>query len=323
MKTRITELLGIQYPILCGGMQWLSRAELAAAVSNAGGLGFLTAATFTSKADLVSEIRKTKALTDKPFGVNISMLPEVVKGELTDEFVAAVIEEKVPVVETAGRSPEPLIPVLKKAGVKLLHKVTAARFAKKAESLGVDAVILVGYEAGGHPGLDQVGTFVNLPQTVRQLKIPVIAAGGVCDGHSLAAALAMGAEGVLMATRFMASQECPVHPAVKEWMVQASETDTMITQRSIRNAFRCIRNEHALMVLGMEQGGATLKDLLPVIGGGRGRKALMEGAINNASIPMGQCVGYISEIQTVKEIIDTMVDEAKQAAERLHQGLIS
>lgn len=317
MKTRITDMLGIKYPILKGGMQWLSKAELVAAVSNAGGLGFLTAASFTSKEELIAEIRKTKSLTDKPFGVNISMLPEVVKGELTNDFVAAVIEEKIPVVETAGRSPEPIVPALKEAGVKIIHKVVSPRFAKKAESVGVDAIVLVGYEAGGHPGLDQVGTYVNLPKTVQEVKIPVVAAGGVCNGRSLVAAMALGADGVMMGTRLMATKECPVHQAIKDWMVEASETDTMITQRSIKNAFRCIRNDHAYMVLGLEQSGATLQDLLPVIGGGRGRKALSEGLINNASIPMGQCVGLIDSIPTVKEVIDSMVSEAEQIMGRV------
>jgi len=312
LKTRITELLGIQYPILCGGMQWLSRAELAASVSNAGGLGFITAASFSSKADLVAEIRKARTLTAKPIGVNISMLPEVVKGELTVEFIEAVIEENIPVVETAGRSPDEFLPKFKEAGVKVLHKVTAARFAKKVEALGVDAVILVGYEAAGHPGLDQVGTFVNLPKTVQELKIPVIAAGGIADGRGLAAALALGAEGVLMATRFMATPECIIHQNIKEWMLQAKETDTMIIQRSIRNAFRCVCNDHARLILGMEQSGATLKDLLPYIGGGRGRKAFTEGNMDGAALPMGQCVGLFDELQTVKEIIDTMVKDAQE-----------
>lgn len=317
MKTRITELLGIQYPILCGGMQWLSRAELAAAVSNAGGLGFITAASFCSKEELIAEIRKARTLTNKPIGVNISMLPEVVKGELTADFIAAVIEEKVPVVETAGRSPDDFLPKLKAAGVIVLHKVTAARFAKKVEGLGVDAVILVGYEAAGHPGLDQVGTFVNLPKTVQELHIPVIAAGGVCDGRGLAAALALGAEGVLMATRFMATQECIIHQNVKEWMLKAKETDTMIIQRSIRNAFRCVANDHAHLILGMEQSGATLQDLLPYIGGGRGRKAFTEGIMDGAALPMGQCVGLFNDIPTVKEIIDKMIADASTISQRV------
>ncbi len=317
MKTRITELLGIQYPILCGGMQWLSRAELAAAVSNAGGLGFITAASFCSKEELVSEIRKARALTDKPIGVNISMLPEVVKGELTLDFIDAVIEEKIPVVETAGRSPDEFLPKFKAAGVKVLHKVTAARFAKKVEGLGVDAVILVGYEAAGHPGLDQVGTFVNLPKTIQELKIPVIAAGGICDGRGLAAALALGADGVLMATRFMATQECIIHQNIKDWMSQAKETDTMIIQRSIRNAFRCVSNDHAHLILGLEQSGATLKELLPYIGGGRGRKAFTEGIMEGAALPMGQCVGLFNDIPTVKEIIDNMIKDAQEISQRV------
>ncbi|MBP2666446.1 MAG: 2-nitropropane dioxygenase-like enzyme [Firmicutes bacterium] len=317
MKTRITELLGIQYPILCGGMQWLSRAELAAAVSNAGGLGFITAASFCSKEELVSEIRKARTLTDKPIGVNISMLPEVVKGELTLDFIDAVIEEKIPVVETAGRSPDEFLPKFKAAGVKVLHKVTAARFAKKVEGLGVDAVILVGYEAAGHPGLDQVGTFVNLPKTIQELKIPVIAAGGICDGRGLAAALALGADGVLMATRFMATQECIIHQNIKDWMSQAKETDTMIIQRSIRNAFRCVSNDHAHLILGLEQSGATLKELLPYIGGGRGRKAFTEGIMEGAALPMGQCVGLFKDVLTVKEIIDKMIKDAEEISKRV------
>ncbi|MGB9802285.1 NAD(P)H-dependent flavin oxidoreductase [Desulfofundulus sp.] len=319
MKTRITELLGIKYPIIQGGMQWLSRAELAAAVSNAGGLGVITAATHETKQDLVREIRKTRELTDKPFGVNISMLPEVGPKDKTPAYIEAVIEEKVPVVETSGRSPEEFVPFLKQAGIKLLHKVPAVRFAQKAERIGADAVIIVGFECGGHPGMDDVTTLILVPKAVDSVSIPVIAGGGIADARGFVAALALGAEGVVMGTRFIATKECPAHPKFKEWMVQARETDTTIIQRSIRNAARVIKNSAAEKVLEMETRGASLEELLTVISGRVGRRALFEGDIEGGTFAMGQCVGLINEIKTVKEVIEEIVGSAEAVLTRLQK----
>ncbi len=318
IKTRITEMFGIEHPILQGGMQWLARAELVSAVSNAGGLGFLTAVSCCSANELREEIAKTRDLTDKPFGVNISMLPVLMPGDLTNAFVDVVCEEGIPVVETAGRNPEPYVAKLKSAGVKLIHKVPAVRFAEKAASVGVDAVTVVGFECGGHPGMDDVPSLIVLPKAAKALNIPVIAAGGFCDGRSLIAALALGAEGVLMGTRFMASKESPMHDNFKQWMVEAQETDTLMVERSIRNAARIMKNDAAQTVVRMEAEGATLQDLLPVIAGSVGREAYFSGDINLGTIACGQVVGRIHEIGTIKEIIDGIMAEAEQIIARLN-----
>ena len=320
LKTRITEMLNIPYPILMGGMQWLAKAELVSAVSNAGGCGFITAVSFAYPEELREEIKKTRGMTDKPFGVNISMLPVLMPGDQTDAFMDVVCEERVPVVETAGRNPEKYVNQLHAAGVKLIHKVPAVRFAKKAESVGVDAVTVVGFECGGHPGMDDVPSLILLPKAAQQLHIPVIAAGGFCDGRSLVAALALGAEAVLMGTRFMASAESPMHENFKRWMVGAQETDTIIVERSIRNAARIIKNEAALTVARMEAEGATLDELLPVIGGKVGRDAYLSGDINMGTIACGQVVGRIHAIETVKEIIDGIVAEAEERLAHLNRA---
>ncbi|MDR2771762.1 MAG: nitronate monooxygenase [Clostridiales Family XIII bacterium] len=317
MKTKITEMLGIEYPVLMGGLQWISRAEFVSAISNAGGLSFLTAATHPNKQAFVDEIRKCRALTKKPFGVNISMLPELAPAELTMKFVEAAIEEKIQVVETSGRDPAPLIGPLKRAGIKVIHKVTSPKHAKSAEKAGVDAVVVLGYEGAGHPGMDQVGTFVNLPKAVSAVNIPVIAAGGVCDGASLAAALILGAEAVLMGTRFIATKECPVHDNLKNRILDADITDTVIIQRSIRNAFRAIKNEKALTVLELEQAGARIEDLLPHISGKLGLEAMTNGDIDKAVISLGQCAGRIDSITSVFELIPAMVSDAEMRIKNL------
>lgn len=317
-KTRITEMVQVQHPVLMGGMQWLARAELVSAVANAGGLAFITAVSFRSVEELREEIRKTRDLTDKPFGVNISMLPVLMPGDLTDAYMDLVCEEEIPVVETAGRSPEKYVEQLHSAGVKLFHKVPAVRFAKKAESIGADAVIIVGFECGGHPGMDDVPSLILVPEAADALRIPVIAAGGFCDGRGLVAALALGAEGVLMGTRFMASCESPMHNNFKEWMVNAQVTDTMVVERSIRNAARIMKNEAARIVARMEAEGATLEDLLPVIAGRVGREAYLSGDLDRGAIACGQAVGRIREIKPVAEIMEDILSEAKAVVERLN-----
>lgn len=318
-RTRITEMLGIDYPILQGGMQWLARAELVSAVSNAGGLGFLTAVSFSTAEELRQEIRRTRDMTDKPFGVNVSMLPVMIPGDITSAYIDVACEEGIPVVETAGRNPEPFVAKLKSAGVKLIHKVPAVRFAKKAEAIGADAVSIVGFECGGHPGMDDVTSLILTPKAARTLGIPVIAAGGFCDGHGLIAALALGAEAVLMGTRFMASKESPMHENFKEWMVEAQETDTMVVERSIRNAARVIRNEAGKTVERMEAEGASLEELLPVIAGRVGREAYLSGDVDRGTIACGQAVGLIHEIKSCKQIIDDIIAEAKAILARLNR----
>lgn len=321
-KTRITEMLGIHYPILQGGMQWLARAELVSAISNAGGLGFITAVSFPSAKELREEIRKTRSMTDRPFGVNISMLPVLMPGDQTDAFMDLVCEEGIPVVETAGRNPEQYVPKLKSAGVKLFHKVPAVRYAHKAQSIGADAVIVVGFECGGHPGPDDVPSLIVLPKAAEELDIPVIAAGGFCDGRGLVAALALGAEAVLMGTRFMASVESPMHDNFKRWMVNAQETDTMVVERSIRNPARIMKNEAAKTVAKMEAEGAGLEELLPVIAGRVGREAYLSGDIDLGAIACGQVVGRIREIKTAAAIIQDIVAEAQQVLDKLRRQIL-
>lgn len=317
-KTRITEMLGIEYPIISGGMQWLSKAELASAVSEAGGLGLITAASFPETEELRDEIKKARTLTDKPFGVNISMLPAMIAGDTTQKYVDIVCEEKVPVVETSGRSPEALVPALKEAGVKIIHKVPAVRYARKAESVGADAVTIVGFECGGHPGMDDVTSMVLIPRAAETLDIPVIAGGGIADARGFMAALSLGAEAVVMGTRFLATKECPSHANFKEWLVEAQETDTMMIERSIRNAVRVMRNETAEKVLEMEEKGATLDELIVYISGKVGREAWMSGDLDGATIACGQNVGLIHEVKTVKEVIDGIVNGAREIAARLN-----
>ncbi len=311
IKTRITDLLGIAHPVIQGGMQWISTAEFAAAVSNAGGLGVMTALSCASGEELRREIRKLKDLTDKPFGVNVSMLPILTFGEVYEEFFSIIVDEGVRVVETSGRSPETFVPLLKKAGVKILHKVPAVRYARKAESVGADAVTIVGFECGGHPGMDDVTSLILVPKAAESLKVPIIAGGGFCDGRGLAAALALGAEAVLMGTRFMATKECAIHDNFKAWIVQAQETDTMVIERSIRNAARVRRNAAAEEVLRKEQEGATLEDLLPLIAGKVGREAYLSGNLETGTVACGQAVGRIRDIPSVGDLIQRIVSEAE------------
>jgi nitronate monooxygenase len=320
-KTKITEMLGIEHPILCGGMQWISRSDFVAEVCNAGGLGFMTAESFETAEDLRADIRKIRTLTDKPFGVNISMLPEVGRvRERTLQFCDVVCEEGVTVVETAGRSPEPIMPKLKEAGVRVIHKLTSVRHAETAQRLGVDAVTLIGFGSGGHVGLDDVASFILIPLAVSRLEIPVIAGGGICDGRGFLGALAMGAEAVLMGTRFFAATECPVHQDIKERIVEAKETDTTLIMGSIMNPARCIKNRLAEEVLAIETKGATLEEIIAKVSGGKGKIAYETGDPEMSPIPCGQIAGLIDEVKTVKEIMEDMISEADALLKRL-QGM--
>lgn len=316
--TRITKMLGCDHPILCGGMQWLSRAEFVAEVCNAGGFGFITAETFDTSEDLREEIRKIRTLTDKPFGVNISMLPELGVRERTLRFCDVVCEEGVKCVETSGRSPEPILPKLKEAGVKVIHKLTSVRHAETAQRLGVDAVTLIGFGSGGHIGLDNIASFILIPLAVSRLDIPVIAGGAVADGKGFLGALAMGAEAVLLGTRFFLTKECPVHPAIKELTVQKKETDTTLIMSSIKNPLRCVKNRLAEEILAMEAKGATLEEILTKVSGGKVKLAYSTGD-PESPIPCGQVVGLINEIKSVRDVVEGIISEAVGLLNRLNR----
>ncbi|MBI2060345.1 MAG: nitronate monooxygenase [Nitrospirae bacterium] len=317
LRTQLTDLLGIRHPVIQGGLQWLATAELASAVSNAGGLGTICALSFGSADEFRSELKRMKDRTDKPFCVNLSMLPMMGDNEVYGMYIDILIEEGVKVVETSGRSPEAFVPQLHGAGIKIIHKVPAVRFAKKAEGVGADAVTLVGFECGGHPGLDDVTSLILIQKAAKTLKVPVIAAGGYTDGRGLVAALALGASGVLMGTRFVATKECIVHPNFKEWMLKAQETDTMIVERSIRNPARVRRNKAAEDVLELEKQGATLADLLPHIAGKMGLEAYRSGDLDKGVIACGQAVGLVDDVPTVKELMDRIIGDAENTMDGL------
>ena len=316
MRTRITDLLNIEYPIICGGMFRVGRAPLAAAVSEAGGLGIITSATFETAEDLRQEIRLARKLTTKPIAVNINLFPSVRKMP-NEAYIDVLIEEGIRIVETSGRSPEVHMNVLKDNDVIVIHKVAGVKYAKTAERVGCDAVTVIGFEAGGHPGMEDVGNVVLVPQTVDALKIPVLAGGGIADGRGVAAMLALGAEGVVMGTRFLATHEAQVHDNVKQWMVQASELDTSLIQKTIGSTSRVARNEVALQVMEAESRGAELEELLPLISGHRVVQVYEEGNIDAGIFACGQSVGRIRNIQIVKELINDIVSEAKQTTEKL------
>jgi nitronate monooxygenase len=318
-KTKITDMLGIKYPILSGGMQWLSRAEFVAAVGEAGGIGFITAESLETPEDLRTEIRKVRDLTDKPFGVNLSMIPEFGLPERTLKFCDVVCAEGVKVVETAGRSPKPLMPTLKDGGVRVIHKLTSVRHALSAQKLGVDAVTLVGYGSGGHIGSENIASFILIPKAVEQLDIPVIAGGGISNGKGFLAAMAMGAEAVLMGTAFFATQECPAHPAIKERLLQSTEKDTCLLLQSINNPIRCVRNKVADDCLLLESQGASFEEILNAVAGGKGKLAYDDGDPEISPISCGQIVGLIDRIKTVREVIDDMVAEADDLLKRLNR----
>jgi len=318
-KTRITELFDIKYPITQGGMMWISRAELVAAVSNAGGLGIITAFTFPTPQGLADEIKKTRELTDKPFGVNITLLPTLRPVDI-DGYLNTVIDSGVKIVETAGRSPEPYMERLKGAGVKVIHKCTAVRFARTAQRIGCDAVSIDGFECAGHPGEEDVTSLVLIPLTADAVEIPIIASGGFGDGRGLVAALALGAEAVNMGTRFMATKEAPGHPEVKEFLTTVSERDTVLVLRSFRNTMRALRNPTSEKVLEMEMQGADIHQLESLISGRVGLKLLEEGDTDNGLLSVGQVVGLIHDIPTVKELIDRIMKEAEEVVSSIGAG---
>jgi len=317
-KTKITEMLGIEHPIICGGMQWISRAEFVAEVCNAGGIGFITAESLETPEDLREEIKKIRDLTDKPFGINLSMVPEFGLPERTLKFCDIVVEQGVKVVETAGRSPEPLMPTLKQAGVKVIHKLTSVKHALSAQRLGVDAVTMIGFGSGGHIGNDSVASFILLPKAIEALDIPVIAGGGVCNGRGFLGALAMGAEAVLMGTAFMMTKECRIHQNIKDRLLQTKETDTALLLTTIMNPIRCIKNKLAEECLAIEQQGAGFEEIINTVAGGKGRLAYDGGDPDAAPIACGQIAGLIDEIKSIRQVIDDIISEAGRLLDRLN-----
>ncbi len=324
MKTRITELFGIEHPIIQGGMHYVGFAELAAAVSNAGGLGIITALTQPSAEALANEIARCNDMTDKPFGVNLTFLPVVNSPDYAG-MVKAIIDGGVKVVETAGNNPVQVLPALHDAGIKVIHKCTAVRHALKAQSIGCDAVSVDGFECGGHPGEDDIPNMILLPRAADELDIPFVSSGGQADGRSLVASLAMGAEGMNMGTRFIATKEAPVHQNVKDAIVAASELDTRLVMRPLRNTERVLNNPAVERLLEIEkEKGADLQfsDVIEQVAGVY-PKIMLEGDMDIGAWSCGMVAGLINDIPTCKELIDRIMVEADQIINQRLKGFMA
>ena len=311
MKTKITEMFGIEHPIIQGGMHYVGFAELAAAVSNAGGLGIITGLTQRTPELLANEIRRCREMTDKPFGVNLTFLPTVSSPDYPG-YIKAIIDGGVKAVETAGNNPQKWLPAMHEAGIKVIHKCTSVRHSLKAESIGCDAVSVAGFECGGHPGEDDIPNFILLPRAADELKIPFVASGGMADGRSLVAALALGAEGINMGTRFIATQEAPVHENVKQAIVAASELDTRLVMRPLRNTERVLRNTAVDRLIAKEKElGANLKfeDIMAEVAGVY-PKIMLEGTMEAGAWSCGMVAGLIHDVPTCKQLIDRIMAEA-------------
>ncbi len=317
MKNRITELLGIRYPIIQGGMQWVGRAELASAVSNAGGLGVLTGLTQPTPDALRIEIERCRSMTSKPFGVNLTILPSA-NPPPYEAYLDVVLSSGVRILETAGNNPKEFILKAKAARVKIVHKCTSVRHALSAERNGVDAVSIDGFEAAGHPGEDDVGGLVLFAAAADKVKIPLVASGGIADGRGMAAALALGAEGVNMGTRFCVTQEAPIHDAIKQALINAGERDTQLIFRTMRNTGRVFKNAISQEVVALEQqhGGVEFKDIHHLVAGSRGRGALESGDVDGGLVWASQVVGLIHDIPTCAELIERMVADCRTALDR-------
>lgn len=320
LKTRVTELLGIEYPIIQGGMMWVGRAELASAVSNAGGLGILTALTQPTPEELVKEIQRCRDLTDKPFGVNLTILPSVNPPPYA-EYRQAIIESGIKIVETAGGKPQEHIQEFKKHGVKILHKCTSVRHAISAQKMGADIISIDGFECAGHPGEDDVSGLVLIPAAADQISIPMIASGGIGDGRGLVAALALGAEGINMGTRFCATQEAPIHDNVKRFIVNNDERATNLIFRKFHNTGRVARNSVSDLVVELSnRAESQFEDIRPYVSGAKGRLALETGDLDAGLIWAGQVQGLIQDIPTCQQLLQRIVTEANQIiSQRLNQ----
>ena len=312
LRTRITDFFGIERPIVQGGLMWIARSELASAVGNAGGIGFMTALTFPEPEGLRAEIRKCRHLTDKPFGVNLTFLPTMRPPDYP-AYIDVCIQEGVRFVETAGRNPEPYMHRLKSAGIKVIHKCTSVRHAVKAQKIGCDAVSIDGFEAAGHPGEDDVTSLILIPLTRDAIDLPIIASGGFGDGRGLVGALGLGADGMNMGTRFVATQEAPVHPAVKAALVNHGERDTRLIMRSLRNTERVMHNPVVQNILDIESRGNTkIEDIAPYVSGLVGKEMLEQGQMEKGVLAAGQSMGLIKDIPTCRELLDRIMREAEQ-----------
>jgi len=323
MKTRITELFGIEHPIIQGGMHYVGFAEMAAAVSQAGGLGIITGLTQGNPENLAKEIARCREMTNRPFGVNLTFLPSLTPPDYPG-YIRAIIEGGVKIVETAGNNPQKWLPALKQAGIKVIHKCTSVRHSLKAESIGCDAVSVDGFECGGHPGEDDVPNFILLPRAAEELKIPFVASGGMADGRSLVAALSLGAEGMNMGTRFMATKEAPIHEHVKQAILAASELDTRLVMRPLRNTERVLKNAAVDRLLDKEKKlGPALKfeDIIGEVGGVYPR-IMKQGDMDAGAWSCGMVVGLIHDVPTVQELIDRIMREAEEIIGRRLTGLM-
>lgn len=324
MKTRITEMLGIEHPIVQGGMHYVGFAELAAAVSNAGGFGIITGLTQETPEDLSKEIARCRDMTDKPFGVNLTILPSF-RDTPYDEYMAAIVEGGVKVVETAGRNPQPFLPQLKENGIKVIHKCTSVRHSLKAEAIGCDAVSVDGFECGGHPGEDDIPNMILLPRAADELTIPFVVSGGMADARSLVAALAMGADGMNMGTRFIATKEAPVHDKVKQAIVAATELDTRLIMRPLRNTERVLTNEAVERLLEKERNlgdKIRIDDIMDEVMGVY-PKVMLKGEMDTGAWSCGLVAGLIHDIPTCKELIDGIMEEAEILIRQRLEGLLA
>jgi nitronate monooxygenase len=312
LTTRITEFFGVERPIVQGGLMWVAKAELVSAVSNAGGMGFMTALTFPDAERLRAEIRACRALTDKPFGVNLTFLPTLRPPDYP-AYIDICVEEGIRFIETAGRNPEPYMPQIKSAGIKVIHKCTSVRHALKAQKIGCDAISIDGFEAAGHPGEDDVTTLILVPLVRDAVGLPLIASGGFADGRGLVAALALGADGMNMGTRFVATREAPVHDNLKQALIRHNEVDTRLIMRTLRNTERVLHNQAADKVLEIESRGTpSIQDLIPYVSGLVGKEMLEDGNMDKGTMAAGQCIGLIRDIPTCRELLDRIMAEAEE-----------
>jgi nitronate monooxygenase len=321
LQTRITDLLGIEHPVIQGGMQWVGRAELAAAVSNAGGLGTLTALTQPTPSALAAEIARCRDLTDRPFGVNLTILPSISPPPY-EQYREAIIAGGVTVVETAGSNPREHLPHFKEAGITVIHKCTSVRHAVRAQTEGVDAVSIDGFECAGHPGEDDIPGLVLLPAAASALDVPILAAGGIADARGLVAALALGAEGITMGTRFLCTQEAPIHDAIKQRIVAGTAQDTELIFRSLHNTARVASNEVSKEVVRILKDGGEFADVRDLVAGARGRRVFEDGDPEAGIWTVGMCQGLISDIPTVADLLDRMIDEANELITARLAGLV-
>lgn len=323
IKTAITEMFGIERPIVQGGLMWIARAELASAVGNAGGIGFMTALTFQEAEDLRAEIHKCRQMTDKPFGVNLTFLPSLRTIDYP-AYIKVCIEEGIKFIETAGRNPEPYMEQLKSAGIKVVHKCTSVRHAVKAEKIGCDAVSIDGFEAAGHPGEDDVTSLILIPLTRDAIKIPIIASGGFADGRGLIGCLGLGADGMNMGTRFVATREAPAHDNVKQALISHGERDTRLIMRTLRNTERVLHNQTVDKVLEIESRGNTkIEDIVPYVSGLVGKEMLEDGQMDKGVLSAGQSMGLIRDIPTCRELLDRIMDEAEKIVDEKFSQILA